>query len=653
MLVRLLCVLCLVVYLSMSGCEQQSGSGSAAAVQPISSGTKSGSESAIEELEPYGSYWSLFPPPCSGGEAVVNSRDGGVAAHGRDKLMLSMPPFSSDKEGLLIWVPDGSEIIFSTVRWETRMSSIIIGSDLSIDRIDKDGKRLRKIASFPTALGFERGIYGDLSSDGARIAYASCEFFADAAVRATADRQESVEGVEGHFYEIGVMNLDGSMGERLTRNHYDDYFPTWSPDGSAIAFLTTPRRPNAVEAHDELRIIPVNGGNVPDVTVGPLRIFSHPPIWSPDGQRVAFLAREAERDAEPAPNWHLYPEDWREWAFHAPGLYTVAPDGSDLRLISETLGGFSWSPDGQRLALVGRHGDEVGLITIAADGSDRQLVTPITVQQANKFRALTGWDQWLDPISWSPDGSRILFPCGAGLCVVGLDGERVTALPVGVVGRRGTRPEAVWSPDGSRIAVVGEFDASTISNDESFRIVLFTMAPDGRNVRFLVGRRGEGDLEAVGPNRAVPVDAAACATGRVVGYPSDNPGLVGDCETLFGLRDRLAGRAVLDWGTHHSFVVWEGVGFGGNPPRIRELELPERRLSGTIPAELGQLAKLERLDLSGNQLTGPIPLELAQLVNLEELFLGGNQLTGCIPPALHSVPDNDLASLGLPDCEPG
>ena len=620
----------------------------------------------------------MNPPPCSGGEAVVNSRDGGVAAHGRDKLMLSMPPSSSDEERLLIWVPDGSEIILSTVHTESISLGAYTVNDLSIDRIDKDGKRLRKVASFPSALGFARGIYGDLSPDGARIAYASCEFFADAAVRATADRQASVEGVEGHFYEIGVMNLDGSMGERLTRNHYDDYFPTWSPDGSAIAFLTSPRRPYFVaEAHDELRIIPVNGGNVPDVTVGPLRIFSHPPIWSPDGQRVAFLAREAERDAEPAPNWQLYPEDWREWAFDAPGLYTVAPDGSDLRLISESLGGFSWSPDGQRLALVGRHGDEVGLITIAADGSDRQLVTPITVQQANEFRASTGWDQWLDPISWSPDGSRILFPCGAGLCVVGLDGERVTALPVEHVGTRETRPEAVWSPDGSRIAVLGEFDASTISNDESFRIVLFTMAPDGRNVRFLVGRRGEGDLEAVGPNRAVPVDAAACATGRVVGYPSDNPGLVGDCETLFGLRDRLAGRAVLDWGTHHSLVVWEGVGLGGNPPRIREIELPERRLSGTIPvelgnlaelsglmlarnklhgsipAELGQLANLARLDLRDNQLQGPIPMELVQLDSLKELFLGGNELTGCIPLALYRVADNDLGSLGLPDCEPG
>ncbi len=67
---------------------------------------------------------------------------------------------------------------------------------------------------------------------------------------------------------------------------------------------------------------------------------------------------------------------------------------------------------------------------------------------------------------------------------------------------------------------------------------------------------------------------------------------------------------------------------------VTEIRLKDNNLSGTIPADLGQLTSLQFLDLDTNQLTGPIPVELSQLVNLEYLYLNGNQLTGTIPAEL-------------------
>jgi len=32
------------------------------------------------------------------------------------------------------------------------------------------------------------------------------------------------------------MNMDGTDQKRLTYNEYDDWTPSWSPDGSKIAF---------------------------------------------------------------------------------------------------------------------------------------------------------------------------------------------------------------------------------------------------------------------------------------------------------------------------------------------------------------------------------------------------------------------------------
>ena len=59
------------------------------------------------------------------------------------------------------------------------------------------------------------------------------------------------------------------------------------------------------------------------------------------------------------------------------------------------------------------------------------------------------------------------------------------------------------------------------------------------------------------------------------------------------------------------------------------LELDSNRLSGEIPAELGNLSNLKVLDLEYNTgLTGPLPLSLTGL-NLTDLLLHATQL--CVP----------------------
>ena len=69
------------------------------------------------------------------------------------------------------------------------------------------------------------------------------------------------------------------------------------------------------------------------------------------------------------------------------------------------------------------------------------------------------------------------------------------------------------------------------------------------------------------------------------------------------------------------------------------------QLTGSIPAELGNLTNLLTLDLSGHQLTGSIPAELGNLTNLQYLGLSTNQLTGSIPDELGSL--INLTSLAL------
>ena len=72
----------------------------------------------------------------------------------------------------------------------------------------------------------------------------------------------------------------------------------------------------------------------------------------------------------------------------------------------------------------------------------------------------------------------------------------------------------------------------------------------------------------------------------------------------------------------------------GNLPKLRMLDLKESQLSGQIPPELGNLANLRELNLSINRLSGPIPPELGRLSRLISLDISGNELSGPVPAEL-------------------
>jgi Leucine-rich repeat (LRR) protein len=75
----------------------------------------------------------------------------------------------------------------------------------------------------------------------------------------------------------------------------------------------------------------------------------------------------------------------------------------------------------------------------------------------------------------------------------------------------------------------------------------------------------------------------------------------------------------------------------GNLARLEQLELHNNNLTGTIPPQLGNLANLKRIDLSYNQLSGNLPRELGNLQNLEYLELSNNQLAGALPGELGNM----------------
>ena len=91
-----------------------------------------------------------------------------------------------------------------------------------------------------------------------------------------------------------------------------------------------------------------------------------------------------------------------------------------------------------------------------------------------------------------------------------------------------------------------------------------------------------------------------------------------------------------NWLSDKPMGLWYGVATDSDG-RLIGLSLPSNQLSGSIPANLGNLSNLEFLSLAGNQLGGSIPPDLGNLTNLTRLYLYGNQLDGSIPSDLGNL----------------
>ena len=96
---------------------------------------------------------------------------------------------------------------------------------------------------------------------------------------------------------------------------------------------------------------------------------------------------------------------------------------------------------------------------------------------------------------------------------------------------------------------------------------------------------------------------------------------------------------------------------GSIPPRLGRLlnlswlHLTRNQLTGALPTQLGELSNLTNLRLEDNRLSGPIPSQLSRLTNLRKVYLTRNAgFSGCVPPRLREVRFNDIATLNLPDC---
>ncbi len=146
-------------------------------------------------------------------------------------------------------------------------------------------------------------------------------------------------------WDIFLMSLDDGTGYAVTIDPNSDLAPTWSPDGTSMAFHS-----NRAGNFDIWMYV---GNDLQQVTTQ--AADETYPKWSPDGTRIAFVS---ERDGNSE-------------------IYTISEAGKMTRLTEDSGADLfpAWSADGSKIVFASDRDGDFDIYVMDADGGNVQQLT--------------------------------------------------------------------------------------------------------------------------------------------------------------------------------------------------------------------------------------------------------------------------------------
>jgi dipeptidyl aminopeptidase/acylaminoacyl peptidase len=257
------------------------------------------------------------------------------------------------------WSPDGTRLAFVSNRGTEKP----LGQLYVLPLEGGEAVKLTDLKDDPADLAW--------SPDGVRIAFAARvrdEAYEEEDERKRAPRRftrlhyklDNVGWTGDRRQHLFVVPADGSAEpEQLTSGDFEHSAPTWSPDGTHLAFVSARDEDWDVQLATDLYVMGLRGNEEPrKLTASTGGVDG--PVWSPDGTQIAFL----------------YTKGTLDWPYHAQ-VAVISPDGGEMTLLTESLDRQclphppvrepAWS-DARIVFAVEDHGN-VHVYAVASDGS--------------------------------------------------------------------------------------------------------------------------------------------------------------------------------------------------------------------------------------------------------------------------------------------